>query len=149
VQSLSLMELLPAAVGIALNPPAVVAVILMLSSPESRKSGFWFVGGWWVGLLVVGGAVLLAGDAGGLRSGSSPIGYIVKLALGLLLLVVAFRQWRRRPSSAEPREMPGWMRSLVGFSAAKAFVTAAFFSGVNPKTLALNVAGVEGMRSRP
>lgn len=143
MQSLSIAELLPAAAAIALNPPAVVAVILMLSSATSRKSAFWFAGGWLAGLLAVGAVVLLLGDASGVLSGSSRIGLIVKLALGLLLLVVAVRQWRRRPSSAGAEaEMPGWMRTLTASSPRKALVTGALFAALNPKTLALNVAGV-------
>jgi threonine/homoserine/homoserine lactone efflux protein len=140
VSSLSMSELLTAAAAIALNPVAVVAVILMLSGSASRKNAVWFVLGWMAGLLVVGAAVLLLGDAGSVGDSSTWV-LLVKLALGLTLLGVAVWQWRRRPASAEEAEMPGWMRSLAGFSAGKSFVTAAVFAGVNPKTLALNVAG--------
>lgn len=156
---LSASELLTAAAGIALNPPAVVAVILMLSSSESRKKAVSFVLGWMAGLLIVGAGVLLLGDAGEMAGSSSVIGLVAKTCLGLILLAVAFRQWRRRPSSDQDDEdegeredgergegddekMPKWMRSLAGFSAGKAFATAALFAAVNPKTLALNVAGV-------
>ena len=150
MSSLSASELLPAAVGIALNPPAVVAVILMLSS--SRKKAVSFVLGWMAGLLVVGAAVLLLGDAGQAAGSPSTIGLVAKLALGLALLALAIRQWRRWPSSAEAdeeadeaeaddEEMPKWMRSLAGFSPGKSFATAALLAAVNPKTLALNIAG--------
>jgi hypothetical protein len=156
VSGLSASELLPAAVGIALNPPAVVAVILMLSA--SRKKAAAFVLGWMAGLLVVGAGVLLLGDAGQAAGSPSTIGLVLKLVLGLALLGVAAWQWRRRPSAAEGDEaegtgaegdevegdtdaMPKWMRSLAGFSTGKSFATAALFAGLNPKTLALNVAG--------
>ncbi len=139
--SLSASELLPAAVGIALNPPAVVAVILMLSSSKSAKNALWFVLGWMTGLLVVGAGVLLLGEAGQEAGSASTIGLVAKTSLGVILLAVAFRQWRRRPPSEDEEEMPGWMRSLAGFSGGKSFATAALFAGANPKTLALNIAG--------
>ncbi len=142
VHGLALAELLPAAVGIALNPPAVVAVILMLSSAHPRRNAISFLCGWMTGLFLVGAVVLLVGDLSGALGGQSTTALVVKLLLGVVLLAVAFTQWRKGRSAAGEPEMPGWMRSLAEFSAAKCFVTAALFSGLNPKTLALNVAGV-------
>jgi hypothetical protein len=135
-------ELLAVAVGIALNPPAVVAVILMLSSARPARNALAFVSGWVVGLVAAGGPVLLLGDLGALLGDPGIPALAIQLLLGLTLVVGAVMKWTRDRSSEGPKEMPGWMRSLQGFSARKAFVTAALYAGLNPKTLALNVAGV-------
>ena len=137
-----LAELVPFAVGIALNPPAVVAVILMLSSAHPSRNALSFVAGWMTGLLVVGAVVLALGDAAAALGGPSAIGLVVKLALGVALVWLAFRQWRSHKQASGEKEMPGWMRSLDGFTGVKSFATAALFAGLNPKSLALNIAGV-------
>ena len=59
--SLSLGDLLPTAIGIALSPVPIAAVILMLFSSRARVNGPLFVLGWVVGLGVVGGGLLLLG----------------------------------------------------------------------------------------
>ena len=142
MQGLALVELLPAAVGIALNPPAIVSAILMLSSSNPRAKALSFLAGWMVGLFLVGSAVLIAGDLPGSRPGPSKIAFVIKLVLGFVLLVFAFRQWRSHRSVSAGEEVPRWMRSMVGFSSPKAFGAAAALAAFNPKTLALNVAGV-------
>jgi Sap, sulfolipid-1-addressing protein len=47
-------EILPFAVGVALSPVPIIAVILMLVTPRARVSGPAFVVGWLTGLAVVG-----------------------------------------------------------------------------------------------
>lgn len=143
MEGLQLSDLLPAALGIALSPFPIVAVILMLFSARAKTNGIAFVAGWVAGLLLVGGAMLLLGSGStGTASEPSRSSLVVQLLLGLLLLAAAFRQWRGfRAQSGEP-EMPAWMRTIDDFSAGKAFVAGALLSGVNPKNLALNAAGV-------
>ncbi len=139
---MNLSELVPIAVGIAMNPPAVIAVIVLLSSAHPRRNAGAFVAGWVFGLFVAGAIALALGDALTLLDGSQPWVIVLKLLAGIALLVLAFGAWRRSRRSDGAKETPGWMRSLTGFSASKAFLTAALFAGLNPKTLALNVAGM-------
>ena len=57
------------AVGIALSPIPIIAVVLMLTSQKARVNGPAFVLGWLIGLGVVGAIVLaLAGPGGASRS---------------------------------------------------------------------------------
>lgn len=143
MQELALSDLLPAALGIALSPFPIVAVILMLFSARAKTNGIAFVAGWVAGLLVVGGAMLLLGSGStGTASEPSQSSLIIQVLLGLLLLAAAFKQWRNFSAQSDEPEMPAWMRTIDDFSAGKAFVVAALLSGVNPKNLALNAAGV-------
>ena len=82
---------------------SIIAVILMLITPRARSNGPAFVAGWVLGLVVVGGLVLIIADAAGVSSSSGPstAAYAVKLALGVLLLLLAVRQWRSRPGPGE------------------------------------------------
>jgi len=139
--TLSVGDLLPAAVGIALSPVPVAAVILMLFSARARVNGPAFIVGWIGGLVVVGGAILLfAGDSVGSTGDPSAASLWVKTALGLLLLAVGVKQWRDRPDPDDEPATPKWMESIGAFTAGKSFGMAALLSGVNPKNLALNTA---------
>ena len=51
-------QMLPAAVGVAISPLPIVAVVLMLVTPRGRVNGPAFVLGWMLGLAVVGAIVL-------------------------------------------------------------------------------------------
>lgn len=141
--SLTLGDLLPAAVGIALSPVPIAAVILMLFSSRARVNGPVFVLGWIAGLVVVGGAILIVGGGSAGSSGSpSTTALWIKTVLGVLLLLLAVRLWRGRPGPDDEPSTPKWMASIDSFGPGKAFALAALLSGVNPKNLALNAAGV-------
>jgi hypothetical protein len=134
---------LPMAVGIALSPIPIIAVVLMLTSRRAKVNGPVFVLGWLLGLGVVGTIVLaLAGPAGASESGS-PATWVswVKIALGVLLLLVAARQFRSRPHGDEQPHMPKWMATIDKTTPPAALGLAAVMSGANPKNLLLAVAG--------
>ena len=133
-------EILPLAVGVAISVTAIIAVILILFTPNARTNSVAFLFGWVLGLTVVGGIVLIAGDFASDDSGESTASGVVKLGLGLLLLLLALRNWRSRPKAGEEPEIPGWMATIDDFGAGKSAGTAAILSGVNPKNLALTVA---------
>lgn len=65
---------------------------------------------------------------------------ILKLVLGVLLLIVALRQWRRRPSESSEVAVPKWMGAIDRFTAGKALAVGAVLSGANPKNLLLAIA---------
>ena len=105
---------LPLAVGIALSPIPIVTVVLMLTSRKARVNGPAFILGWLLGLGIVGVIVLaLAGSAGASKSGS-PAAWVswVKIVFGVLLLLVAARQFRARPHGDEEAQMPKWMATI-------------------------------------
>jgi threonine/homoserine/homoserine lactone efflux protein len=128
-------------VGVALSPIPIIAVVLMLATPKGRANGPAFLAGWVLGLAVVGTIVLLAASGaeasenGGPAEGLS----VVKLALGVLLLIVALRQWRGRPRGVADPELPKWMQTIDTFTPPRAGGIAIALSAVNPKNLLLTV----------
>jgi hypothetical protein len=134
---------LPLAVGIALSPLPIIAVVLMLTSHRARVNGPVFVVGWLAGLGVVGAIVLAVADPGGASQSGGPATWVswVKIALGVLLLLVAVRQFRGRPRGGEEPKMPKWMATIDNTKPAAAFGLAALLSGANPKNLLLAAAG--------
>ncbi len=135
-------EILPLALGIAISPVPIIAIILMLITPKARSNGLAFLFGWMAGLAVVGGIALVIANAAGLAEtgGPSKAASAVKLVLGVLLLIVAERQWQGRPRQGEAAPLPKWMQALDTFTPVKSFGVAALLSGVNPKNLMLNLA---------
>jgi threonine/homoserine/homoserine lactone efflux protein len=134
---------LPSAVGVAISPLPIVAVVLMLVTPRGRSNGPLFVLGWCVGLGIVGAIVLsVAGGAGAsIDNGPATWVDVLFLILGLLLIGVAVRQWRGRPHGDEEPPTPTWMGALDQFTPLKAGGAGVVLSALNPKNLLLAVAG--------
>jgi|SoiMethySBSTD1v2_1073268.scaffolds.fasta_scaffold688385_2 hypothetical protein len=137
-------QMLPFAVGVAISPMPIVAVVLMLVSARAKANGLAFILGWVVAIAVLGGIVLavagpaaMTDDDGSASSGSSTL----KLVLGLLLVMVAMRQWRSRPHGDEEPVVPKWMGAIDGFTPVKAAGAGFVLADVNPKNLVLVVGG--------
>ena len=135
-------SVLPMAVGVALSPIPIIAVILMLVTKQARVNGPMFVLGWLIGLAVIG--VIVIGILGGVGSASGDTAtwaLWLELVLGVLLLVVAARQFGARPHDGETAPTPPWMGAIDAFSPVKALAAGALLSGLNPKNLLLAVGG--------
>lgn len=131
-------ELLPSAVGVAVSPIPIIAIVLMLGTQRARSNGMAFASGWIVGLTTVAVLiVVLASGADDPDSGSSTAVNVVKVLIGLLFLVMASRQWQQRPREGHPPSTPAWMEAIDQFSAGKSFGLGVALSAVNPKNLAL------------
>ena len=107
-------DMLPSAVGVVSSPLPIVAVVLMLVTARGRVNGPVFVLGWWIGLAVVEAIVLsIAGRAGATDDGEPATWVdVLLLVLGVLLPLVALRQWRGRPHGGEEAPTPKWMGAL-------------------------------------
>jgi len=140
-------EMLPLAIGIAISPLPIIAVILILTTPQARTNGLAFLGGWLLGLTVVATTVLIVTDAAAATTSSdgSTVLSATKLALGLYLLFLAWRRFSKRPKAGEEAPMPKWMTALDGFTPGRSFAVAALLAGPKPKNLILNAAAAAGI----
>lgn len=134
-------DLLPLAVGVALSPVPIVAVILLLSTPRARVAGGSFAIGWTVGLILVSGVMTLvaAGASSGDGAASTAVGW-VKLVIGAFALWLGVRRWRTRPGPDEEATPPRWMAGIDTMAVGRAGVLGAALAGINPKNFALAVA---------
>ena len=134
-------QVLPAAVGVALSPIPIIAVVLMLVTARGRVNGPMFLIGWLIGLAIVGAIVLaIAGPSASSTDGPSSGANVVQIGLGALLLVIAARQFRQRPHGNEEPPTPKWMGAIDTFTPIKAAGAGALFVGLNPKNLLLAVS---------
>ena len=135
---------LPLAIGIAISPIPIIAVVLMLTTLRARVNGPAFILGWLLGLGVIGAIVLAIADPAKASSSGAPATGVswLKIALGvLLLLLVAVRQFRGRPHDEEQAAMPNWICAIDNFKPLAAIGTGALLAGANPKNLLLAVGG--------
>lgn len=134
-------QMLASAVGIAISPLPLIAVILMLATPRGRSNGIAFTAGWVVALGAVTTVVVLAGSGIDSSAGTPDWSYWVKLALGVLFLLLAAKQWQGRPRAGQATEQPGWIRAIDRFTPPKSAGLAAVLVAANPKNLVLAVGG--------
>ncbi|MEU8799373.1 GAP family protein [Spirillospora sp. NPDC048819] len=136
-------ELLPLAVGVAISPIPVIAVILMLLAPRARASGLGFLIGWVAGIVIATTVLIVIANAVGMTASSgepkTPVSWI-KLLLGVLMLTLAAKQWTTRPVQGEAAELPGWMKAIDKLTPARAASLGALLSAVNPKNLMMCAA---------
>jgi hypothetical protein len=134
--------ILPEAVGVAISPIPIIAIVLLLSSPRGKPKAFGFLIGWLVGLGVVGTIVLLAADPAGASTDEGPadwVGWLI-LALGALAVLLGVKQWRGRPRGDEEPPMPKWMAAIDGFSTGRSLAIGFVLAALNPKNLTLTLA---------
>ena len=138
-------EILPLAIGVAISPIPIIAAILMLLSPKAKSTSVAFLVGWIFGIVVAVvvftllSSVLPQDEAGA----PSPAAGVIKIVLGLLLLVVALRQWRGRPAEGEQGALPKWMSAIDSMTPVKGLALGFLLAAVNPKNLLL--AGSAGL----
>jgi hypothetical protein len=139
--------MLPLAIGIAISPLPIIAIILMLITPKARSNGLAFLAGWLLGLAIVGTIVLIVANTSDVATSSGPSRTVsaIKLVLGLLLLVAAWRQLGKRPQPGAVAPMPKWMTALDTFTPTRSLAIGALLSGVNPKNLILNATAAAGI----
>jgi len=135
-------QILPLAIGVALSPIPIIAIVLMLGTPRARSNGPAFAIGWAAGMAIIGTIVLLLASDNATQDDGQPATWtnVLKLLLGLAFLLMAGRMWKTRPKAGEEAQLPKWMQTIDGFTAGKSFGIAALLSGPNPKNLALTAA---------
>jgi hypothetical protein len=104
-------DLLLVGLGITLEPFPIATFILILGSAKGTWKGLAFILGWLACLVAVIAAVVLAtgGKPPAAHSAPSAAVLAVKLTLGLVLILLAARQWRRIGRKRKP---PAWMERL-------------------------------------
>ncbi len=132
--------LLPSALGVALSPVPIIAIVLVLGAPRARSQGAAFALGWILGLVVVSLLVVLV--AGGSEHSDEPSAVLgwVEITFGVMFLSLAARQWRTRPGPGIEPATPAWMDAIDTMGTARTSAIGAALSGLNPKNLALTAA---------
>ena len=135
-------EVLTFAVGVAISPVPIIAVILMLFSQRARVNGPLFLLGWVLALAIISAVAYVLADQGNVATSTGASDTVAwgKIVFGVLLLLLAGRQWRSKPTPGGEPAMPKWMAGIDAFSPTKALVLGVLLAGVNPKNLLLTLS---------
>jgi len=109
------LDLMLIGLAITLEPFPLTAFILVLSAEKGIWKGLAFILGWLACLVIVIAAVLATTGDDPPKPNTAPSTAVlaVKLAIGVVLILLAERQRRRM---GRPRKPPGWMARLDNLS---------------------------------
>jgi threonine/homoserine/homoserine lactone efflux protein len=138
------------ALGVALNPFQIIAIILVLASAQARAGGLAFLAGWSGGILAAVGVLMLLANLGGLRSDeASTLRWVslFKLAVGVLLLGMAAHKWMARPRAGDEAKLPGWLAAIPEQTPQRLVRLGAMLAALNPKNLMFSVVAATSIAS--
>lgn len=137
------IEMIPIALGIAISPIPVIAVIVMLFSARAKSNSIAFTSAWFLTIALVGAGIMLIASGQEIITSDEGDGGLqwVKIILGILLLLMAAKNFQSRPIKGEKPEMPTWLVKVEAFTPVKSGGLAVLLSAINPKNLALIIAG--------
>ncbi|MEJ7902445.1 MAG: GAP family protein [Thermomicrobiales bacterium] len=130
-------EVFPFALVVAISPPPIIAVVLMLLAPNAARLSLAYLAGWIVGIVVLISAFSALASIIPERdpNEAQPIIGVIQLLLGGGLLYLALRTWQKRPAPGEDAAMPSWMAAIDSITPARALGRGFLLSARNPKNL--------------
>jgi len=136
-------QALPFAVGVALSPLPIVGIVLILVGRRGVAAGSAFTLGVFAGVAALGALLLVVVGPRETTDDGDPATWVgwLQLGLGLVLLVLAVRTFRRRPTGEAAAELPPWMTAVGSFSPPKAAGAGFLLTVANPKNVVLVLAG--------
>jgi len=139
-----LSTLLPLAVGMAISPLPIVAVVAILLSTRGRAAAPAYTGAFLAVTLAVI-AVGAATSAGASAASHGSGGKIVVLILTALLTVgfsaFAVVSWLGRPKPGTPPATPSWLAAVDAITPARAAGLGLLMAATNSKNLPLELKG--------
>jgi threonine/homoserine/homoserine lactone efflux protein len=130
-----LVQLLPEILGAMLSPIEIIVVLTLLVAPRGVAKAIAFVLGMTLVRLIQGVLFGYVFDHSpenvATDGGVSPIVATLLLLVGVLLLITAYRTWRKVDDPDAPP--PQWMQSLDQTTPVKAFLLGGSIIGVNVK----------------
>jgi threonine/homoserine/homoserine lactone efflux protein len=135
-------DILPLVVVVAVSPINIVAAILLLFSKRPIANASSYLLGFTIGVAAVLSGITAIADAIGLHPGSdrSRGASWLLLALGVFLLVVAFRKLTHQREPGRQAETPKWMAGISEFNAGKSLLAGLAVGALNPKNIAVALA---------
>jgi Sap-like sulfolipid-1-addressing protein len=108
------LSLILIGLAIALDPLPLTAFMVILPSKRGVRKGAAFVFGWLVSLAIVVTVTVLATGNNPPKPNTVPslASRAVKIAIGVLLLVIAIRRRRRMGQPKKPKKPPKWQATV-------------------------------------
>jgi hypothetical protein len=138
----AILGTLPLGLGIALNPIAIIAGILILRSAKARVNSLTFAVGWIFGLalLEILSTLLIQAQAGAERGAVVDLPAVIWIGAGVVLLIAAILAFRGRALPGNEPEPPRWLRVVDRAGPFHTLGIGLFLATVSLKNLALLAA---------
>jgi threonine/homoserine/homoserine lactone efflux protein len=113
------LDLILIGLAITLEPIPLTAFILVLASKGGVRKGAAFIFGWLLSLAAVVALTLLLTGNNPPKPSTGPAlaALAVKIAIGVALVLIAVRQWRRMGRPKKPKKTPKWQTGIDNMSA--------------------------------
>ena len=100
--------------AIAFDPIPLTTFMVVLPAKRGVRKGAAFVFGWLVSLAIVVAATVLATGNNPPRPHTSPAttALAVRIAIGVVLVAAAIREWRRMRRPKKPKKPPKWQEHV-------------------------------------
>lgn len=141
-----LLALVPLAVGAALQPPQVIALIVLLQTPRGLANGLAYVGGMTAFRLTLGALfwVLVSKVEQVVEAEAGQFDLIVGAVLTVLGLVLAVHALRRGLSARVVDDAAAtWLQKLQSLSPGQAALVGIGFLALDPKDWLMDLAAVD------
>lgn len=137
----ALAKSFPMAFGIAMSSTSLIAIILLLMTPNAKENSIAYLIGWMVGVFGVGLIIILLPGVIAGHGGMSTHTGIVKIILGILLILAAVPVWFKRPKKGQPVKKSKLLDKVDEFGVGKSFVIGILFSAFSLKNSSLIFSG--------
>jgi len=113
-----ILDLLLIGIAITLEPIPLTAFILLLASRNGTRKGAAFIFGWLLSLaVVIAATILVTGNKPPKPSTAPSIAALAaKVLIGVVLVIIAARQWRRMGQPKKPKKTPKWQTGIDNMS---------------------------------
>ncbi|MGE3287948.1 MAG: GAP family protein [Pseudonocardia sp.] len=132
-----MITVVPIGLALLLAALPVVVVPVALTAKSAPATARAFPIGWFAGLCAAAGALVLLADAVTVPNGDGLWSGVLRIALGLLLVVLGLRRWFTRAQYAD--QAHAWLTGIAQLRAGRAFALAFLLAAVNPKNLVVVV----------
>ena len=137
----ALIKSFPMAMGIALSPAPILAIIMLLMTKRAKISAPLFLLGWIIGLQIVGVIIILMPGVIADHGGMSDTTGTVKIIAGIVLLLLIIPIWIKKKKQEGKERIPKLFNNLDEFGVIKVFIIGFTFSALSFKNVALSASG--------
>ncbi|WP_327145810.1 GAP family protein [Nocardia sp. NBC_01327] len=135
-------QFLSHAVGVAISPLALIAVILIVSAPRGRQNALAFVLGWVLAITAIFTVLLVISAGAGAEHNGQPASWVAwfRLILGVLIALMALQQLRLSRTT-DPDSLPPRLQRVREFTTRNCLILGAVLVVANPKNVMQVAAG--------
>jgi len=137
----AILKSFPMAMGIALSPGPILAIIMLLMTKRAKTSGPLFLLGMFLGIQIVGSIIIFVPGVIASHGGMSDATGTIKIIAGFVMLLLIIPIWLKKKKEGNVHRIPKIFNKLDEFGSLKVFLIGLVFSAFSVKNAALSASG--------